>query len=157
MPQLAPIQLKRYNEDLLFFLYYSNGGELLQLLATIELWVCYLVNASVTWYSSNVTLRLWAFTLEYDYCTQTVLLLSCSNRKYKSSNIKTDNYLVSQSFTSGFIIGPWTRIYTRCDKDFHWGGCLNFDSTTCTCAKHEICHWWHQRAHILREVVWISF
>lgn len=36
--KLAPIQLKRYNEDLLFFLYYSNGGELLQLLATIELY-----------------------------------------------------------------------------------------------------------------------
>lgn len=56
--QLAPIQLKRYSEDLLFFLYYSNGGELLQLLATIELWVCYLVNASVT--SSDVALRLQA-------------------------------------------------------------------------------------------------
>ena len=36
-PQLATIQLKRYGEDLLFYLYYNNGGDLLQLLASIEL------------------------------------------------------------------------------------------------------------------------
>ncbi len=37
VPQLAAIQLKRYGEDLLFYLYYNNGGDLLQLLASIEL------------------------------------------------------------------------------------------------------------------------
>jgi CCR4-NOT transcription complex subunit 2 len=36
--KLASIQLKRYGEDLLFYLYYNNGGDLLQLLASIELY-----------------------------------------------------------------------------------------------------------------------
>lgn len=36
--KLAAIQLKRYGEDLLFYLYYNNGGDLLQLLASIELY-----------------------------------------------------------------------------------------------------------------------
>lgn len=42
--QLAPIKLNRYGEDLLFFLFYMNGGDLLQLAAAAELWVlvdCY--------------------------------------------------------------------------------------------------------------------
>lgn len=38
-PQLAAIKLARYGEDLLFYLYYMNGGDLLQLLAAVELWV----------------------------------------------------------------------------------------------------------------------
>lgn len=38
-PQLAAIKLSRYGEDLLFYLYYMNGGDLLQLLATVELYV----------------------------------------------------------------------------------------------------------------------
>ena len=37
--QLAPIKLSRYNEDLLFYLYYTNGGDILQLAAAAELWV----------------------------------------------------------------------------------------------------------------------
>lgn len=37
--QLAAIKLARYGEDLLFYLYYMNGGDLLQLLAAVELWV----------------------------------------------------------------------------------------------------------------------
>lgn len=39
LPQLAAIKLARYGEDLLFYLYYMNGGDLLQLLAAVELWV----------------------------------------------------------------------------------------------------------------------
>lgn len=35
--QLASIKLARYGEDLLFYLYYMNGGDLLQLLAAVEL------------------------------------------------------------------------------------------------------------------------
>ena len=35
--QLAPIRLSKYNEDLLFYLYYTSGGDLLQLLAAHEL------------------------------------------------------------------------------------------------------------------------
>uniref|UniRef100_A0A674MUW9 CCR4-NOT transcription complex subunit 2 n=1 Tax=Takifugu rubripes TaxID=31033 RepID=A0A674MUW9_TAKRU len=35
--KLAAIKLSRYGEDLLFYLYYMNGGDLLQLLATVEL------------------------------------------------------------------------------------------------------------------------
>ncbi|XP_068168614.1 CCR4-NOT transcription complex subunit 2 isoform X2 [Antennarius striatus] len=34
---LAAIKLARYGEDLLFYLYYMNGGDLLQLLAAVEL------------------------------------------------------------------------------------------------------------------------
>jgi CCR4-NOT transcriptional regulation complex NOT5 subunit len=37
LPQLAAIKLARYGEDLLFYLYYMNGGDLLQLLAAVEL------------------------------------------------------------------------------------------------------------------------
>lgn len=37
--QLAAIKLGRYGEDLLFYLYYMNGGDLLQLLAAVELYV----------------------------------------------------------------------------------------------------------------------
>lgn len=36
-PQLAAIKLARYGEDLLFYLYYMNGGDILQLLAAVEL------------------------------------------------------------------------------------------------------------------------
>ena len=35
--QLAPIKLSRYTEDLLFYLYYTNGGDILQLAAAAEL------------------------------------------------------------------------------------------------------------------------
>ncbi|KAM6985357.1 CCR4-NOT transcription complex subunit 2-like isoform 2-T2 [Aplochiton taeniatus] len=35
--KLAVIKLSRYGEDLLFYLYYMNGGDLLQLLAAVEL------------------------------------------------------------------------------------------------------------------------
>uniref|UniRef100_A0A9J8AC06 CCR4-NOT transcription complex subunit 2 n=1 Tax=Cyprinus carpio carpio TaxID=630221 RepID=A0A9J8AC06_CYPCA len=35
--KLAAIKLGRYGEDLLFYLYYMNGGDLLQLLAAVEL------------------------------------------------------------------------------------------------------------------------
>lgn len=35
--KLAAIKLSRYGEDLLFYLYYMNGGDLLQLLAAVEL------------------------------------------------------------------------------------------------------------------------
>ncbi|XP_048864926.1 CCR4-NOT transcription complex subunit 2 isoform X2 [Brienomyrus brachyistius] len=35
--KLAQIKLPRYGEDLLFYLYYMNGGDLLQLLAAVEL------------------------------------------------------------------------------------------------------------------------
>lgn len=35
--QLAAIKLSRYGEDLLFYLYYMSGGDLLQLLAAVEL------------------------------------------------------------------------------------------------------------------------
>jgi len=35
--KLASIKLARYGEDLLFYLYYMNGGDLLQLLAAVEL------------------------------------------------------------------------------------------------------------------------
>lgn len=35
--QLAPIRLTRYGEDLLFYLYYCNGGDLMQVLAASEL------------------------------------------------------------------------------------------------------------------------
>nr|XP_061812611.1 CCR4-NOT transcription complex subunit 2 isoform X4 [Nerophis lumbriciformis] len=35
--KLAAIKLSRYGEDLLFYLYYMNGGDLLQLLASVEL------------------------------------------------------------------------------------------------------------------------
>ena len=35
--QLAPIKLNRYGEDLLFFLFYMNGGDVLQLAAAAEL------------------------------------------------------------------------------------------------------------------------
>lgn len=35
--QLAPIKLSRYGEDLLFYLYYTNGGDILQLAAAAEL------------------------------------------------------------------------------------------------------------------------
>ena len=37
--KLAPIKLNRYGEDLLFFLFYMNGGDVLQLAAAAELWV----------------------------------------------------------------------------------------------------------------------
>uniref|UniRef100_A0A1X7T5U7 NOT2/NOT3/NOT5 C-terminal domain-containing protein n=1 Tax=Amphimedon queenslandica TaxID=400682 RepID=A0A1X7T5U7_AMPQE len=36
--KLAPIRLSKYNEDLLFYLYYTSGGDLLQLLAAHELY-----------------------------------------------------------------------------------------------------------------------
>lgn len=36
--KLAPIKLNRYGEDLLFFLYYMNGGDLLQLASAAELY-----------------------------------------------------------------------------------------------------------------------
>ena len=35
--QLAPIKLSRYAEDLLFYIYYTNGGDILQLAAAAEL------------------------------------------------------------------------------------------------------------------------
>ena len=35
--QQANIRLNRYGEDLLFYLYYSNGGDLMQVLAANEL------------------------------------------------------------------------------------------------------------------------
>lgn len=35
--KLAAIKLGRYGEDLLFYLYYMNGGDVLQLLAAVEL------------------------------------------------------------------------------------------------------------------------
>jgi CCR4-NOT transcription complex subunit 2 len=35
--KLAPIKLNQYNEDLLFFLFYMNGGDVLQLTAAAEL------------------------------------------------------------------------------------------------------------------------
>lgn len=35
--KLAPIKLSQYNEDLLFFLFYMNGGDVLQLTAAAEL------------------------------------------------------------------------------------------------------------------------
>ncbi len=35
--QLAPIKLSRYGEDLLFYLYYTHGGDVLQLAAAAEL------------------------------------------------------------------------------------------------------------------------
>lgn len=37
--QLAPIKLNRYSDDLLFYLFYVNGGDVLQLAAAAELWV----------------------------------------------------------------------------------------------------------------------
>ncbi|KAM7430102.1 CCR4-NOT transcription complex subunit 2 [Porites harrisoni] len=36
--KLAPIKLSRYSEDLLFYLYYTNGGDILQLAAAAELY-----------------------------------------------------------------------------------------------------------------------
>jgi CCR4-NOT transcription complex subunit 2 len=36
--KLAPIRLSKYNEDLLFYLYYTSSGDLLQLLAAHELY-----------------------------------------------------------------------------------------------------------------------
>lgn len=36
--KLAPIKPSRYNEDLLFYLYYTNGGDILQLAAAAELY-----------------------------------------------------------------------------------------------------------------------
>lgn len=36
--QLAPIKLSRYGEDLLFYLYYTHGGDVLQLAAAAELY-----------------------------------------------------------------------------------------------------------------------
>ncbi|XP_032237724.2 CCR4-NOT transcription complex subunit 2 [Nematostella vectensis] len=36
--KLAPIKLSRYGEDLLFYLYYTNGGDILQLAAAAELY-----------------------------------------------------------------------------------------------------------------------
>lgn len=36
--KLAPIRLNRYHEDLLFYLFYVNGGDLLQLAAAAELY-----------------------------------------------------------------------------------------------------------------------
>ena len=35
--KLAPIKLGRYGEDLLFYLYYTNCGDILQLAAAAEL------------------------------------------------------------------------------------------------------------------------
>ena len=35
--KLAAIKLAPYGEDLLFYLYYMNGGDLLQLLSAVEL------------------------------------------------------------------------------------------------------------------------
>jgi len=35
--KLAPIKLNRYGEDLLFFLFYMNGGDVLQLASATEL------------------------------------------------------------------------------------------------------------------------
>ena len=37
--KLAPIKLNRYGEDLLFFLFYMNGGDVLQLASAAELYV----------------------------------------------------------------------------------------------------------------------
>ncbi len=37
--KLAPIKFNRYQEDLLFFLFYMNGGDVLQLAAAAELYV----------------------------------------------------------------------------------------------------------------------
>ena len=37
--KLAPIKLNRYQEDLLFYLFYVNGGDVLQLAAAAELLV----------------------------------------------------------------------------------------------------------------------
>ncbi|BFZ24788.1 hypothetical protein BsWGS_27827 [Bradybaena similaris] len=36
--KLAPIKLNRYNDDLLFYLFYTNGGDVLQLAAAAELY-----------------------------------------------------------------------------------------------------------------------
>ncbi|XP_032813839.2 CCR4-NOT transcription complex subunit 2 [Petromyzon marinus] len=36
--KLAPIKLSRYGEDLLFYMYYTNGGDILQLAAAVELY-----------------------------------------------------------------------------------------------------------------------
>ena len=35
--QLAPLRLNRYHDDLLFYLYYIKGGDLMQILAAAEL------------------------------------------------------------------------------------------------------------------------
>ena len=35
--KLAPLKLNRYQEDLLFFFFYLNGGDVLQLAAAAEL------------------------------------------------------------------------------------------------------------------------
>lgn len=37
--KLAQLKLKQYKEDLLFFLFYSNVGDVMQLAAANELWV----------------------------------------------------------------------------------------------------------------------
>ena len=37
LAQLANIRVGRYGEDLLFYLYYSNGGDVMQIIAANEL------------------------------------------------------------------------------------------------------------------------
>lgn len=44
--KLAPIKLHKYGEDLLFYMFYSNPGDILQLAASSELWVLFSFHSS---------------------------------------------------------------------------------------------------------------
>lgn len=39
--KLAQIKLTRYKDDLLFYMFYTNAGDVLQLAAAAELWVVF--------------------------------------------------------------------------------------------------------------------
>ena len=65
--KLAPIKLNRYGEDLLFFLFYMNGGDVLQLASATELYVFRLVLVPLVFSSFFVSLYIWL-----SECCQTV-------------------------------------------------------------------------------------
>lgn len=73
--QLAAIKLGRYGEDLLFYLYYMNGGDVLQLLAAVELYVQISVNFVLGYKGDNYSGYLKNFKLLFQM--QVILYATC--------------------------------------------------------------------------------
>lgn len=85
--QLAAIKLARYGEDLLFYLYYMNGGDLLQLLAAVELWVLphiyYLLllsSSQCKWFQLCLVIF---FQLNFNLIMWNLISLSSFNRDWR--------------------------------------------------------------------------
>lgn len=113
--QLAAIKLGRYGEDLLFYLYYMNGGDVLQLLAAVELYVQTILSVL------------------YDliYCSNEVVDVKKTNQtnkkpqqvrhwKQKLSQSKAGNLFLNTSSNLGSILYFFFHSYSGNQKSVSW-------------------------------------